>query len=128
MRKDQKMAADILLISAIDDDESVRQSVVELLATFGYRVHAFPSVSNFLLSDELRSYSCIVSDVKMPDMTGFDLIDALRERNIQTPVVLITAFRDEKAVARAKSAGIPILTKPFKAHDLVACIEKTSPG
>jgi FixJ family two-component response regulator len=128
LRNDEKTAADILPISVIDDDESVRQSLVELLATFGYRVHAFPSARNFLLFDELRNYSCIVSDVKMRDMTGFDLIDALWERNIQTPVVLITAFRDEKAVARAKSAGIPILMKPFEAHDLIACIEKASSG
>jgi FixJ family two-component response regulator len=112
----------------IDDDESMRQSLVELLETFGYRVHAFPSASNFLLSDELRGYSCIVSDVKMPGMTGFDLIAALRERNIQTPVVLITAFQDEKAFARVQSAGVRILTKPLKAHDLLACIEKACLG
>lgn len=113
------------IISVIDDDASVRSSTEGLLRSCGYRVRMFASAEEFLNASNAENCACIVSDVHMPGISGFDLVKELAKSEAPKPVVLITAYFDEAAVARAKSAGaVCILPKPFGADDLIACIEK----
>lgn len=112
------------IISVIDDDASVRSSTEGLLRSCGYRVRMFASAEEFLNASGAADCSCIVSDVHMPGKSGFDLVKELARRETPTPVVLITAYYDEAAISRAKSAGaVCILPKPFSADELMSCIE-----
>lgn len=111
------------IIAVIDDDESVRSSTGGLLRSCGYRVRMFASAEEFLNASDAGDCVCVVSDVHMPGKSGFDLLKELAKRETPKPVVLITAYYNEAAVAKAKSAGaVCILPKPFGADDLIACI------
>ena len=117
------------IISVIDDDASVRSSTEGLLRSCGYRVRMFASAEEFLNAGGGAECACIVSDVHMPGKSGFDLVKELANCETPKPVVLITAYYDETAVARAKSAGaVCILPKPFGADELIACIENAIGG
>jgi FixJ family two-component response regulator len=82
------------LVSIIEDDEALCSSVVDLLRSVGYRVKQYGSAEVFLTSSNLLSLDCILADIHMPGMSGLDLLQKLRERDITTPVVLITALPD----------------------------------
>ena len=89
-----------LLISVVDDDQSVRESLPELLKELGFEVRAFSSAEEFLASDAALLSSCLVLDVAMPVMTGPELFRELRRRNLKIPVVFITARKDEAVRSR----------------------------
>lgn len=102
------------LISVVDDDESVRESLPDLLRELGYAVQAFSSAEEFLASDYLGQTSCLVLDVAMPGMSGPDLQQELARRRQEIPIVFITAHRDEDVRPRLLERGaVECLFKPF---------------
>ena len=111
------------LLAIVDDDESVRATTGSLVRSLGYIVHAFASAEDFLRSDRLNDFSCVIADVQMPGMSGVQLQDHLRGQDYRVPFIFFTAFPDEKIRAQALAAGaICYLTKPFDADSLVHCL------
>ncbi|HYP01988.1 MAG TPA: response regulator [Pyrinomonadaceae bacterium] len=102
------------LISVVDDDESVRESLPDLLRECGFAVRAFSSAEEFLASDYLGQTRCLVLDVAMPGMSGPDLQQELARRRQEIPIVFITAHRDEYVRPRLLERGaVECLFKPF---------------
>lgn len=102
------------LVSVVDDDESVRESLPDLLREFGFAVRAFSSAEEFLASDCIDQTSCLILDIAMPGMTGPGLQQELRVRRKEIPIIFITAQRDETVRARVLGQGaVECLLKPF---------------
>jgi FixJ family two-component response regulator len=98
----------------VDDDESVRESLPDLLKQLGYSVRAFSSAEEFLASDCVGDTRCLILDIAMPGMTGPDLQQVLTIRGQRIPIVFITAQADETVRARALEQGaVECLFKPF---------------
>jgi FixJ family two-component response regulator len=108
------------LITVVDDDESVRESLPDLLKEFGFEAQAFSSAEEFLASESIAETKCLVLDVAMPGMTGPDLQRELARRRQEIPIVFITAHRDEKVRPRLIEQGaVECLFKPFSDSDLL---------
>lgn len=108
------------LISVVDDDESVRESLPDLLKEFGFDAQAFSSAEDFLASDYLNKTRCLILDVAMPGMSGPDLQRELTLRRQKIPIVFITAHRDEAVRPRLIAQGaVECLYKPFSETDLL---------
>jgi len=102
------------LVSVVDDDESVRESLPDLLREFGYAARTFSSAEEFLASDCVDQTRCLMLDIGMPGMTGPDLQRELKLRGQQIPIVFITAHRDEAIRTRVLEEGaVECLFKPF---------------
>jgi FixJ family two-component response regulator len=102
------------LVSVVDDDESVRESLPDLLKEFGFAVRAFASAEEFLTSDCVGHTRCLIVDVAMPGMSGPDLQRELTRRRQEIPVVFITAQGDETVRPRLLERGaVECLLKPF---------------
>lgn len=102
------------LVSVVDDDESVRESLPDLIREFGYGAQAFPSAEEFLASAALGQTKCLVLDIGMPGMSGIDLQRELALRGREIPIVFITALGDEAIRPRVLQQGaVECLTKPF---------------
>jgi FixJ family two-component response regulator len=102
------------LVSVVDDDESVRESLPDLLREFGFSAQAFSSADEFLRSDRIGDTRCLILDVAMPGMTGPDLQQELARRGRHIPIVYITAHRDETVRPRLLEQGaVECLFKPF---------------
>jgi FixJ family two-component response regulator len=102
------------LVSVVDDDESVRESLPDLLREFGFAARAFSSAEAFLASDIIGETSCLLLDVAMPGMSGPDLQEELRRRRQRIPIVFITAHGDSTVRPRLIAHGaVDCLVKPF---------------
>jgi len=102
------------LVSVVDDDESVRESLPDLLREFGFEARAFSSAEGFLASDCVGQTRCLVLDISMPSMSGPDLQRELMLRRQEIPIVFITAHKDEAVRRRALEQGaVECLFKPF---------------
>lgn len=102
------------LVSVVDDDESVRESLPDLLREFGFSVRAFSSAQDFLTSDCIDQTKCLILDVGMPGMTGPELQHELKQRGQKIPIIFITALRDETIRSQVLGEGaIDCLFKPF---------------
>jgi FixJ family two-component response regulator len=111
------------LVAVIDDDESVRESLPDLLREFGYSVLAFSSAEAFLASDCLFETRCLILDISMPGMTGPELQQQLTDRGQEIPVIFITARADERVRARLVDQGaVACLSKPFSDTALLAAL------
>jgi FixJ family two-component response regulator len=107
----------------VDDDESVRESLPDLLKEFGFDAQAFSSAEEFLASESVADTSCLVLDVAMPGMTGPDLQRELTRRDRSIPIVFITAHRDATVRPRLIAEGaVDCLFKPFEATDLLQAL------
>jgi FixJ family two-component response regulator len=108
------------LITVVDDDESVRESLPDLLKEFGFEAQTFSSAEEFLASESFAETSCLLLDVSMPGMTGPDLQRELKLREQSIPIVFITAHRDDTVRPRLMAAGaVECLFKPFEPTDLL---------
>ena len=108
------------LITVVDDDESVRESLPDLLKEFGFEAQTFSSAEDFLASESIAETGCLVLDVAMPGMSGPDLQRELKRRARSIPIVFITAQRDEAIRPRLIAQGaVDCLFKPFEATDLL---------
>ncbi len=102
------------LVSVVDDDESVRESLPDLLREFGFAAQAFPSAEAFLASDYVDQTRCLVLDIAMPGMSGPELQRELARRRQTIPIVFITALADEAVRAGPPAvAAAACLLKPF---------------
>jgi FixJ family two-component response regulator len=107
------------LVSVIDDDESVRESLPDLLQEFGFAVEAFASAEEFLASGRVGETRCLILDIAMPGMSGPDLQRELVQRRRQVPIVFITAHADQSMFPRLIEQGAVVcLRKPFSDTDL----------
>ena len=111
------------LISVVDDDESVRESLPDLLREFGFEAQTFSSAEEFLASKSIADTSCLVLDVAMLGMTGPDLQRELTLRDQKVPIVFITAHRDAAERLRLIAQGaVDCLFKPFEPGDLLQAL------
>src|SRR5208282_5519875 len=110
-------------ISIVDDDESVRRAMADMVESSGYTVVTFASGSEFLGSDHANDIACLITDVRMPGMSGFELHDRLIAAGRMIPTIFLTAFPDRKGNDRAKNArAVAYLSKPAQRDDLRAHI------
>ncbi len=113
------------LISIVDDDDSVRESLSGLIRSVGFRVMVFASAEEFLNSNHLSDTDCLILDVRMPGMNGLDLQRRLAASHMSIPVIFITAHGDEEARVRALNGGaVEYLLKPFSEDALLKGIDK----
>jgi FixJ family two-component response regulator len=111
------------LVAVVDDDESVRESVPDLLRTFGLEARPFSSAEEFLASDSLEPTGCLVLDVAMPGMSGPELQRELARRRADVGVVFITARADEQVQAQVLQQGASaFLLKPFSEAAIVEAV------
>jgi FixJ family two-component response regulator len=102
------------LVSIVDDDQSVRESLPDLLREFGLASGAYSSAEELLASDALSDSKCLILDVAMPGMCGPDLQQELKRRELMIPIIFITARRDERLRAELVEQGaVACLFKPF---------------
>ena len=112
------------VVFVVDDDPSIRDTLQDLLELVGMDVQSFGSTQEFLRSNRPDMPACLVLDVRMPGMSGLDLQREMADRNIQIPVVFITAHGDIPMSVRAmKHGAIEFLTKPFRDQDLIDAIQ-----
>jgi FixJ family two-component response regulator len=111
------------LLSVVDDDESVRESLPDFLRQFGFAVEAFSSAEAFLASDCLSQTTCLILDIAMPGMSGPDLHRELLRRGQAIPTIFITAHADETVRPRLLEQGaVECLFKPFSDTDLLDAV------
>ena len=111
------------LLSIVDDDESVRESLPDLLRQFGFATEAFSSAEAFLASKAVDRTDCLILDVAMPGMSGPDLQRELLRRQLTIPIVFITAQSDEETRARVLAQGaVACLLKPFSQAALLEAL------
>jgi FixJ family two-component response regulator len=102
------------LVSVVDDDESMREALPDLLRQFGFAAEAFASAEAFLASEFVSETSCLLLDVAMPGMSGPDLQQELTRRRERIPIVFITAYGDAPVLRRLLARGaVRCLVKPF---------------
>jgi FixJ family two-component response regulator len=113
------------MISIIDDDTSMRDMLVSLVRSFGYDARAFASAEEFLASGDFEKFTCTITDIHMPGMSGFDLKERLDAVSGSMPVIMITARTEAHLEEKAISSGaICFLHKPFEVETLVGCLKK----
>jgi len=112
------------LICIIDDDESMRRTVVALVRSVGYDARGFASAEEFLGCGTVEAFACIITDVQMPGMSGIELKQHLTAAHCSVPVIMITARHDPGLEAQATACGAAsFLRKPFDADVLIRCLE-----
>jgi FixJ family two-component response regulator len=111
------------LLSVVDDDESVRESLPDLLRELGFAARVFSSAEEFLSSDSINETSCLILDIAMPGMSGPELQQVLKSRGREIPIIFITGQRDETIRARVlKQGAAGFLLKPFSDTALLAAV------
>ena len=111
------------MISIIDDNDSVRESLRRLMRSVGFAVNVFASAEEFLNSDRLRNTDCLILDVRLPGMNGLELQRHLETSHFEIPIIFITSYEDDEVRARALSTGaVNYFLKPFNDEDLLDAI------
>jgi FixJ family two-component response regulator len=112
------------LIAVVDDDQSVREALQNLISSVGFEVRLFASAEDFLDSGAPANIDCAVLDLRLPGISGLELQRKLVANGQTTPVIIITAQGDDNSHAEAVAAGaIAFLNKPFKEEVLLAAID-----
>ena len=113
------------MISIVDDDDSVRESLRRLMRSVGFAVNVFASAEEFLDSDRLHDTDCLILDVRLPGMNGLELQRQLAISHSEIPIIFITSYEDDEVRARALNAGaVDYFLKPFDDEDLLDAIEE----
>ncbi|HTS35791.1 MAG TPA: response regulator [Candidatus Solibacter sp.] len=117
------------LLSVVDDDEMLRESVPDLLREFGFAARAFSSGQEFLSSSYVEKTRCLILDVAMPQMSGLDLQSELRRRGYSIPTIFITGQKDEEIRERAfRQGAVSFLYKPFSDSALLDAVNEALSG
>lgn len=117
------------VISIIDDDQSVRDAMESLVRSLGYAAASFASAEEYLRSDRVGDSSCLITDLRMPGMSGADLQDLMIADGYATPIIFMTASRDEEVRMRVLNAGaIGFLRKPIDDRSLIECLKDALRG
>jgi two-component system, LuxR family, response regulator FixJ len=112
-------------VFVVDDDEQVRESLAALVQSAGFDFHSFASGSEFLESYVPDGPACLVLDLRMPQMSGLEVVEALAARNLRLPVIMISGHGDiPAAVAAMKSGAIDFLEKPYRGAALLESIRR----
>jgi two-component system, LuxR family, response regulator FixJ len=112
------------VVSIVDDDECVRESIDALLRSAEMHVDSFASAEEFLGSGRVRSTECLILDLRMPGMDGLQLQQRLIDDGCKLPIVILTAHGDGEACRRAPESGaVAFLKKPFDSRDLLATVD-----
>jgi FixJ family two-component response regulator len=112
------------LLSVVDDDESMRESLPDLIKEFGFAARSFSSAEEFLSSGSVDETNCLILDIAMPGMSGPELHQELKRRGDRIPVIFITGQKDERIRARVFEQGAAgFLFKPFSDAALLAAIK-----
>jgi FixJ family two-component response regulator len=115
--------SEVPLISIVDDDALARNGIRELVESLGYKTVTFMSAENFLQSGIIPETKCLITDLQMPGLNGLELQEQMRSQGYQTPVILITAYPNEKHRKRALDNGaVGFLCKPFNEEALIDCL------
>ena len=113
----------------VDDDEAVLDSATLLFRLMGWNVTSFATADACLKALQAGPVpACVVTDMRMPRMTGWDLMTKLRDLGMAVPVVLITAYADPKLLANARAAGTQVVAKPLAADELLPAIDAAIAG
>ncbi len=125
MKSNQEGSAiERLLVAVVDDDESVRESLPDLLRQFGFASQAYSSAEEFLASEVMSETRCLILDIAMPGMSGPDLQQELLRRRQAIPIVFITAQHDERVRPRLLAGGaVECLFKPFSEAALLDALD-----
>ena len=117
------------LLSVVDDDEMLRESLPELLREFGFAARAFPSGQEFLSSNYVEETRCLILDVVMPEMSGLDLQQELKRRGQAIPIIFISGQKDEDIRKQAfRQGAVRFLYKPFSDSDLLEAVNAALDG
>jgi FixJ family two-component response regulator len=121
------MSEEHTLISIVDDDALARDGIKELIESLGYKACTFVSAEDFLESGMIAKTACLITDLQMPGLNGLELQEALRSQGCCIPIILITAFPNEKHRNRALEGGaLGFLSKPFDESSLIQCLAAAS--
>ena len=119
------MMDDRTIVTVVDDDESVRESLPDLLKYHGFDAMTFESAEAFLESGRIADADCLILDVAMPGMSGLELRGLLAKRDIQIPVIFITANSDDGLWAELRASGtVACLLKPFSESAIVDALNR----
>jgi FixJ family two-component response regulator len=119
----------IPLVAIVDDDESVRESLPDLVREFGFATRAYASAEAFLACEYMGRISCVLLDIALPGMTGPELLRELRRRGRNIPIVFITANGDEATRPRLlKEGAVECLFKPFSEATLLSALQSALPA
>jgi FixJ family two-component response regulator len=112
------------VISIVDDDESFRRAITDLIRSLGYAVASFASAEVFLQSQRLCDTACLITDVQMPGMNGLELQGALLAMGSHVPIIFVAADPGSKARGQALALGaLAFLTKPFREEKLICLLD-----
>jgi FixJ family two-component response regulator len=110
----------------VDDDTSVRESVRDLLESVGLQCQDFATAQEFLRSERTDGPSCLILDVRLPDISGLDLQHEMKRAGIKIPIIFLTAHADVPMTVRAmKSGAVEFLTKPFREQELLDAVQRS---
>ncbi|WP_275785435.1 response regulator transcription factor [Pararhizobium gei] len=114
------------VIAIVDDDQSIREALDDLVLSCGYKSRLFTSAEAFLAADDRGAISCMLVDVKMPGLTGIELQAVLNEQTVpKPPMIFMTSYHDERTKAAALNGGaFAFLGKPVNFDQLVLCLEE----
>ena len=116
-------------VFVVDDEEPVRASLAKLLRAMGYPTESFSSAAAFLASTALGQNGCLLLDLRMPGMSGVDLIEELARRQLSVPVIVMTGHTDMKSVQRLESFPlVGFLEKPFSVEQLRELLDRWRSG
>jgi len=124
-----KSATEPLLLSVVDDDEMLRESLPDLLREFGFSAQAFSSGQEFLSSNYVDETRCLILDVAMPGMSGLEVQEELKRRGRAIPIIFITGQKDEDIRKQALRQGaVNVLYKPFSDSALLEAVNAAVSG
>lgn len=127
--EDKRAVIEHPLVSIVDDDESVRESLPDLLREFGFAARAFSSAQEFLSSGCVGETSCLILDMAMPGMSGMELQQELKRLGQKIPIIFITGRKDEAIRTQAlKQGAVGFLLKPFSDAALLAALKTALQG
>jgi len=112
------------LVSVVDDDESVREAMQNVLRSAGLRAETYASAEDFLDTGRPKNSDCVVLDIRLPGMTGLQLQQRLNDDGLAIPTIFVTGYADESARRQALEAGASVfLLKPFDPDGLLRCVK-----
>jgi len=111
------------VIAIVDDDQSAREGIVDLVSSMGFEAREFERAEDFLRAHQIAGVDCLITDVRMPGMNGLELLDRLLAAGKSIPAIVLTAFMQEADRVRAFGAGaVCYMPKPFHESELMKCI------
>ena len=114
---------DLPTVAIVDDDEAVREALGDLLMVSGLTCHAFAGAAPFLAARTECRFDCLVTDIRMPGMTGIELVERLHDEGAELPVIILSSVLDRQARTHALSLGVHAwLTKPVSDEQLLGAI------